>query len=147
MTRPTSAAVGGLATAACLGVVALLALGPYASHLNRLTVRLYEFFRTDVPLAPVWFTPDDYGKLLNILLFVPLGAALAWWFGRHWGWALPLTVAVSVGIEVVQRIPALGRESSLEDIACNVVGAAAGVVVIAVRHEWRLVRRSRHADE
>jgi glycopeptide antibiotics resistance protein len=147
MTRRSSALVGGAATAVCLAGVATLALVPYSWQLNRLTVRLYELFRTDLPLAPVWVTPDDYGKLLNILLFVPLGAALAWWLGRQWGWALPVAVTLSVGIEIVQRVPALGRVSSLEDVACNVVGATAGVVVVAFLRAWRLVRRSESVDE
>jgi glycopeptide antibiotics resistance protein len=133
MTRRAS----GLLMVVCLLGVGVIALAPFASELNRLTVRLWQFFGTTVPLAPAWATPEDYGKLLNIAFFVPLAAALVWFLGDRWGWALPLCVALSVGIEVLQRFPGLGRESSAEDVACNSVGAMVGVVLAAGMIEWR----------
>ncbi len=126
--------------ALCLLGVGVIALAPFASQLNTLTVRLWQFFGTTVPLAPAGATPDDYGKVLNIVFFVPLAAALVWFLGDRWGWALPLCVALSVGIEVLQRAPGLGRESSAEDVGCNTVGATVGVVLAASLLEWRRVQ-------
>jgi len=124
--------LGALVVAGCLAVVAIVTLAPYAWTLNRLTVRLFVFFRTDVPIAPAWMTPEDYGNLLNLLLFVPVGAVLAWWLGRRWAWALPLSVALSAAIEGIQTVPAVGREASLTDVVSNAAGAAVGVAVVAV---------------
>jgi glycopeptide antibiotics resistance protein len=41
-------------------------------------------------------------------------------------------VFLSLGIEVLQRVPDVGRDSRLDDVACNVVGASVGVVLVAV---------------
>jgi VanZ like family len=136
-TRSTRLVVGGVAALAVLAVAGI-ALAPYSWRLNRITVHLYVFFRTDVPIAPSWVTPEDYGNLLNVLLFVPIGLLLAWWLGSRWAWALPVAAALSVSIELVQRVPAVARESSLADVACNVTGACVGVVLVAV---GRVVRR------
>ncbi len=124
--------LGGLALAAGLLVVVVLTLAPYAWELNRLTVHLFYFFRTDVPIAPAWMNPEDYGNLLNVLLFVPVGAGLAWWLGRRWAWALPLSVALSSSIEAIQALPVVDRESSMADLVSNSVGAALGVGLVAV---------------
>jgi hypothetical protein len=65
--------VAGLG-AAYLLVLALLVTGPWGWALNRLTVRLYVFFREDWPVAPGWALPEHYGHLLNVVLFVPVVA-------------------------------------------------------------------------
>jgi hypothetical protein len=127
----------GWLTAVCLLGVGVLALAPVSSSLNSLTVHLWEFFRTDVPVAPASAVPEDYGRLLNIAFFVPLAAATTLFLGNRWGWALPLCITLSVVIEVVQREAALGRDSSAVDVACNAVGATVGVVMAVLAREWR----------
>jgi glycopeptide antibiotics resistance protein len=116
----------------CVFGVLVIALGPYGGGLEHLTIRMSDFFRFHVPFTPAWMGPADYGRLLNIAFFVPVGALLAWWLGPHWGWATPLAVGLSLLIEIVQRLPDVGRDSTLDDVACNAVGASLGVVALAV---------------
>jgi len=114
---------------ACLAGVLLLA---FASSLERLSLRLYAFFGVNHAIAPPWVTPEGYSRLLNVAFFVPVGLTLAWWLGNRWGWAMPIAVFLSLAIEVLQRAPEVGRDSTLDDVACNVIGASLGVVVVAV---------------
>ena len=81
-------------------------------------------------------TPEDYGRLLNVLLFVPVGLTLAWWLDSLWGWAVPLALGLSLLIEVVQGIPGNSRLASLDDVACNAIGACLGVVTVAGLRAW-----------
>ena len=121
----------------CVLGVLVLTLGPYAGGLDHLTVRMDDFFRYHVPFTPDRMTPQDYGRLLNIAFFVPVGALLAWWLGPHWGYATPLAVGLSLFVEVVQRLPDVARDSSLDDVACNAVGASLGVVAVAILRSTR----------
>ncbi len=70
--------------------------------------------------------------LLNIVLFVPLGWALARWLRpRH---ALLLVVLATVSIEFTQYHWLLGRDASLRDILTNALGGGLGIL-LATR--WR----------
>ena len=122
----------GFLLLACLAGVLLLAFAPIASSLERLSLKLYTFFGVHHAIAPPWVTPEDYSRLLNVAFFVPVGLTLAWWLGDRWGWAMPIAVFLSLAIEVFQRVPEVGRDSTLDDVACNVIGASLGVVVVAV---------------
>jgi len=138
MTRWSRRAAGCLSVLCLAGVLAV-GFAPFASFLDRLTVHLFVLFGTDVPLAPDWMTPEDYGRVLNVAFFVPVGLSLAWWLRVRWGWALPLAVGLSMMIEVGQRVlPGLGRDPTLDDVACNVMGAAMGVVVVAALRSRRV---------
>lgn len=119
------AAVAG--SAYVLGVVVLVA-GPWGWALNRLTVRLYTLFRYDVPIAPGWALPEHYGYLLNVLLFVPLGAALVVVTRRPWWWATGIATVASAAIEVVQWLW-LDREGSWRDVVANGLGALLGAAL------------------
>ncbi|MFB8145566.1 VanZ family protein [Microbacterium sp. NPDC056003] len=71
-------------------------------------------------------------RVLNTILFVPLGATVALLLGRRW-WPLAILTgsAVSACVEYAQRsIP--GRVPDPADVLWNTVGAAIGVVVVAV---------------
>jgi glycopeptide antibiotics resistance protein len=68
---------------------------------------------------------------------VPVGLTLAWWLGDRWGWAMPIAVFLSLAIEIFQRVPEVGRDSTLDDVACNAIGASLGVVVFAVLRSAR----------
>jgi glycopeptide antibiotics resistance protein len=66
----------------------------------------------------------------NVLLFVPLGVALA---ARHprasrWG-IVGVAAAVSVGVEVAQAVMNTGRLADITDVLANTFGAAVGVAV------------------
>lgn len=65
--------------------------------------------------------------VLNVLLFVPLGAALAGWLS---GWRLWLTpIAVTLLIEFVQCQWLVGRDASIRDVLTNTLGAALGILL------------------
>ncbi len=62
--------------------------------------------------------------IINVILFVPFGAALAW-AGVSWWGILGLGAALSAGVEYAQLfIP--GRDSSLGDVYTNAAGAVVG---------------------
>jgi hypothetical protein len=77
--------------------------------------------------------------IANIILFLPLGAALAWAGARRvWAWGLALTL----GIELAQQwIP--GRDPALGDVITNTLGTQLGWTLS--RHivaEWRRAPRA-----
>lgn len=129
-------------TAAYAVALALLVLGPWGWALNRVTVRLYVFFRYDWPVAPDWALPEHYGVVLNLLLFVPLGTVLALLSGWAWWWVTLVAAVASGAIEVVQGLW-LVREASWADVVANTVGASAGAVTVSllVRPGWRRAGR------
>jgi len=141
---PSSRRVAGALLLLCLAVVLVVGLGPWASPLEGLTVRVLDFFSDEVSIVPQGTSPADIGLLLNIAFFVPVGACLAWWLGDHWGWALPLAVMLSTMLEVGQYVLArIGRDANLDDIAGNAVGATVGVVAVAL---LRTVRNAQRRD-
>ena len=144
MTDRSQRAAGFLLLASLAGVL-LLAFAPIASSLERLSLKLYTFFGVHHAIAPPWVTPEDYSRLLNVAFFVPVGLTLAWWLGARWGWAMPIAVLLSLAIEVLQRVPEVGRDSTLDDVACNVIGASLGVVVVAVLRS-ATARSTRHPE-
>jgi glycopeptide antibiotics resistance protein len=69
--------------------------------------------------------------ILNVALFVPLGAAVGWIARARWLWAL---VALSVAIELLQLgLP--DRQTELIDVVTNSVGACLGF--LAAKHARR----------
>ena len=118
---------------------AVLLLGPFGWQLNRLTVRLYVFFRVDVPVAPEWALPEHYGLLLNVLLFVPVGVVLALLTSWSW-WRIVLVAALGSAVVEVAQGTVVDRDASAADVVTNCLGALLGAgVVIAVRR-WRARR-------
>ncbi len=117
------------ATAVYLLVLALLVLGPWGWGLNRITVRLYTQFLYTWPIAPHWALPEHYGLILNVLLFVPLGAALVLLTDWAW-WRVSVFAAVASGaIEITQWLW-LAREAQVVDVVANTAGAALGAWVV-----------------
>lgn len=114
--------------AAYLAGVVVLTVGPWGTALNRLVVRLYTFFRYDVPLAPEWALPEHYGVLLNVVLLVPLGTALVVLARWPW-WRVTLAAAAaSTTVEVVQAVW-LARVGTWVDVAANTAGALLGALL------------------
>lgn len=133
-----------LAALAGVYVLALLVLvsGPWGWELNRLTVRLYVAFRYDWPIAPDWASPSDYGFLLNILLFMPLGALAVLLSRRSW-WLVTLAAALgSSAIEVVQWL-FLVRDGDVNDVVANTLGALLGTVAVTLPGRLRSRRAGR----
>ena len=119
--------------AVALGV---LVAGPWGWALNRLTVWFYVRFRYDWPIAPTWVSPDDWGVLLNVLLFVPL-AALAALVTRWAWWWVTLAAALASGVIELAQGAWLTREASVQDVVANTLGALIGAAAVS------LVRRVR----
>jgi glycopeptide antibiotics resistance protein len=120
--------------ALALGYVVALAVlvgGPWGSALNRLTVALYVQLRYDWPIAPDWVTPEHYGVLLNVLLFVPLGALFVLLTRRPWWQATAVAAGGSLAIEAVQWLW-LDRQGTWVDVAANTLGAAVGALAVSL---------------
>ncbi len=124
--RNVSRRVVALGAAYVLGLV-LVVTGPWGWELNRLTVRLYTLFRYDWPVAPGWALPEHYGHLLNVVLFVPLGALLVLATRRPWWWATCAGIAASGSVELVQWLW-LPRDGDWRDVVANGLGALLGAV-------------------
>lgn len=82
--------------------------------------------------------------MLNMVLFVPLGATLALLVGRR---AFPVAVlagfALSAAVEYAQAsIP--GRVPDVADVLWNSLGAATGAILIAVPRAVGAFVRARH---
>ena len=131
--RPRVATV--LAVVLTLLTVVVL-LWPDGWVVNRGVVRVYVFFLERG--MPQRVTPEDYAVLLNVAVFVPLGwigVAMLRWPPAGVAWSL---TAASAAVELVQALPAFGRDPSLLDVASNALGAVLGVVAASV------VGRRRH---
>lgn len=118
-------------TVAYLAGLVVLVAGPWGWALNRLTVACYVQLRYDWPIAPDWVLPEHYGVLLNVLLFVPLGALFVVVTDRTWWLAVVVAAAGSTAIEVVQGV-FLAREATWQDVAANTVGAAIGALAVSL---------------
>lgn len=95
--------------------------------------------------VPPWFGYDELEFSANIALFVPVGALLAWWWGRERWWLVGVVgFAMTVTIEVVQfAIP--GRFPDLRDVVANTLGTLVGLGVTLALQRWtgRSKRRPR----
>jgi glycopeptide antibiotics resistance protein len=78
----------------------------------------------------------------NVLLFVPLGSALA---VRHPGastwWIAGVAAAVSLAVEVAQAVMDAGRLADVTDVLANTIGAAVGAML------WGLIISGGRADQ
>ena len=137
----------GLRTGRVLAVAATCA-GPQEEHgepgagpVEWVVDALYDFLLAHGVSSHV--LPDDYGAALNVVAFVPLGwlgvSRLRWRPAR----VVLALVALSVGIEAVQELPWLDRTSSVQDVACNTLGAVIGVALgsLALVRSRRAARR------
>lgn len=124
-----------------LGLTVLVA-GPWGWALNRLTVACYVWFRYDWPIAPDWVLPEHYGVLLNVVLFVPLGALFVVLTGRAWWLAVVVAALGSMAIEAVQGLW-LARQATWEDVGANTLGAAVGACGVSLLRRLGRPPRSR----
>lgn len=84
----------------------------------------------------------------NVLLYLPLGASLAWLLATRLGGLLAVVAATAIGallsvtIELAQLYETR-RVASLTDLACNSIGAAAGsFIALAIASTHRRLRAS-----
>jgi hypothetical protein len=79
--------------------------------------------------ADFWcVTCGELGSLdfaANIVMFIPLGLALALWTGRRWR-TVVICMAVTMFIEAMQIRVVAGRDSSLGDLIANTLGGWLG---------------------
>lgn len=90
------------------------------------------------PEVGLCFVCDEYpltDALLNIALFIPLGAALAA-LGVSRQRAFRLALALTVTIELLQLTVIAGRDPSLRDVMMNALGASLGFRVATSWRRW-----------
>ncbi|MCH4249744.1 MAG: VanZ family protein [Microbacteriaceae bacterium] len=86
--------------------------------------------------------------VLNVALFLPLGALVRWFWGRGWPWALGIGFALSLFIETTQLTGVWGiyscayRVFDVDDLAANTAGAVLGSL-LSIPLTWR---GCRHPD-
>ena len=115
---------------ASIAVIVALTLVPTASD-------------NDLELVPFGDLADalassDVGRVLevalesaaNILLFVPLGAALAY-AGFRAGRAACVGISLSVGIEIAQLLLIPGRTTAVDDVILNALGLMLGYAAVS----------------
>jgi len=109
--------VGLFGTAASLAIVAVATLRPQPGQ------------RVGESLCVACGPLGGVDAVLNVLLFIPLGASLALlaWRARH---AILGIAALSAAIELIQLFVITGRDASLGDLLMNVAGGAIGFAVI-----------------
>lgn len=135
--------IRGLAAMIVLAIVVGLTLAPpsIAAPVRRV------FVQAMVALAEplvLWIPGGLTERVLNTLLFVPLGATVALLLSRRlWPVAIFAGFALSATVEFVQdSIP--GRVPDLSDVLWNTVGAGIGVLLVTLpRLAAAAVRRSR----
>ncbi|MFH8249231.1 VanZ family protein [Microbacterium sp. B2969] len=135
-TRPW--AVVAAMAAACVVVALTLAPRSIVAPTRALFMRATEF--AVGPLLQELSTLE-VERILNAILFVPLGVAVALLLGqRLWLLAIPLGIAVSAAVEFAQaRIP--GRVPDPQDVFANTAGAAVGALAVGLFFALRAVLR------
>jgi len=131
-----------LAATIVLAVVAGLTLAPPSIAAPARRVFVQSMVALAEPLV-LWIPGGLTERLLNTLLFVPLGATVALLLTRRlWPVAVLSGFALSATVEFAQAsIP--GRVPDLADLLWNTVGAAIGVGMIAVPRQIAAVARRR----
>ncbi len=120
-----------LVAGAIAAVITALTLAPPSIAAPVRGIALRSLVEVAQPLAAA--SPfREVDDLLNVLLFVPLGATLALLLGRRlWPIAIVAAFALSVAVEFAQRsIP--GRVPDGDDVLWNTVGAAIGVLAVTI---------------
>lgn len=142
--RPRSART--IAAALAVTAVGILTLAPRSLVAPARGAFLTAVDAVSAPLL-AWLPFGDAERVLNTIMFVPLGATVALLLGRRW-WPLAILSGsvVSACVEHVQgSIP--GRVPDPADVLWNTVGAAIGVAVVTVvRLTGGAVRSLREAD-
>lgn len=130
--RTVRAPLPGPLRALCFVVLALYPLGagalllsPDGWGVNRLNVRIWFSVTGALGIRDV-VTPEEFAAVANVLLFIPVFAALATLLPRWW-W-IAVGAAISSTVEIYQL--SLGsREPSIGDVLTNTLGAAIGTAL------------------
>jgi glycopeptide antibiotics resistance protein len=111
-----------------LGTIAILTLGnpmgPQPDRINLIPFR-DQFWALQGEIDPALATAT---LIANVVLFVPLGAALSARFPASSGWGLVAVAAfVSLTVEGAQAVLDIGRLADITDVLANSFGAAVGI--------------------
>jgi hypothetical protein len=111
-----------------LGTIAILTLGdpmgPQPDRVNLIPFR-DQFWALLGEIDPALATAT---LLANVVLFIPLGAALSARFPEASAWGLLAVAAfVSLAVEGAQAVLDIGRLADITDVLANSVGAAVGI--------------------
>lgn len=80
--------------------------------------------------VPGWFDYSVVESASNVLLFVPLGALVAWVIGRGYWWVgAAAGLLTSCAIELAQFLFLPGRYPTLADVLANTLGALLGALL------------------
>jgi glycopeptide antibiotics resistance protein len=126
--RAIGATLPGAVLLVALGTIGVLTLGdpmgPQPDRINLIPFRdQYWALQGQIDAALSVAT-----LLANVVLFIPLGAALAARFPRASGWGLVAVAAfVSLTVEGAQAVLDIGRLADITDVLANSFGAAVGV--------------------
>lgn len=138
-----SSGIRGFAAIIVLAIVVGLTLAPPSIAAPARRVFVQAMVALAEPLV-LWIPGGLTERVLNTLLFVPLGATVALLLSRRlWPVAIFAGFALSATVEFVQdSIP--GRVPDLSDVLWNTVGAGIGVLLVTLpRLVAAGVRRSR----
>lgn len=127
---------------AYVAALAVVVLAPVGYAINRATVGIYVLWNYDLGL-PGQPSPERFGDVLNVLLFIPLGALLS--RRLRWHHAVAASAGVAGTIELVQALPFLERQTSFVDVACNALGGLIGALAMAAIRRRR-AGRPQHAQ-
>lgn len=146
MTDTTATRSRGIRTFAAVAAtlaVAVLTLGPRALVAPARGAFMTAMDAVTAPLL-VWIPYADAERLLNTIMFVPLGATIALLLSRRlWPVAIVFGFALSAAVEYAQGVIP-GRVPDADDVLWNTTGGVIGVIsVTAVRLVIALARRLR----
>ncbi|MFE5899859.1 VanZ family protein [Streptomyces sp. NPDC056488] len=126
---------------AIFGVLAIFSLAPFllvtltrgAGTGSSVSLIPFREFWAAFSNASVAFSDVTFFNFVgNMLLFVPFGAALSFfWPSPRRTLKVTLTASViSLAVEVAQYVLSLGRVSSIDDVLLNTIGATAGALLV-----------------
>jgi VanZ family protein len=119
-----------LALLASLALIGIVTLHPQQEHHEAQLTELDDIVEA-LMRSDVWFVFDDAVEAVaNVLLFMPLGAALAL-RGVSVRKAALYGSLLSVTVECMQLLFVPGRTVSLDDVLLNTVGAMAGGALVS----------------
>lgn len=121
-----------LALVIALVLIAMLTIAPIAGDAGDLPVNLLPFRDQLLALrGQIQMSRALTELAANVVMFVPLGVAVAWRApGRTVWWVAGVALIVSLVVESVQAISALGRQADVTDVLANVVGALVGAWIV-----------------
>jgi VanZ family protein len=101
-----------------------------AFALLQATLLPYDFYWPSSLHWPIWYF-DVRDVAQNVLVFFPLGVVLVGATGGKTLRSIGLAALLSAGIEIAQLF-IVGRNSNVQDVVSNTLGAVAGIIYVAM---------------